>query len=67
MRPKLREACSGVTAIFHEAAQVSVPQSVKDPVGSYEINVMGTLSVLEAARHAGVGHVVFAASLGGLR
>jgi UDP-glucose 4-epimerase len=59
---KLARACEGVEAIFHEAAQVSVPQSIQDPVGSYETNVMGTLSVLEAARHAGVGHVVFAAS-----
>ena len=59
---KLQQACRGVEAIFHEAAQVSVPQSVHDPVASYQINVMGTLCVLEAARHAGVKHVVFAAS-----
>ena len=58
----VRQACRGVSAIFHEAAQVSVPQSVKDPFKSYEINVTGTLRLLEAAREAGVKRFVFAAS-----
>lgn len=48
--------------VFHEAAQVSVPASVRDPVASYRINVMGTLTVLEAARAQGVPKVLFAAS-----
>ncbi len=52
----------GVEGVFHEAAQVSVPRSVEDPEASYEVNVMGTLRVLEAARGAGVQHVIFAAS-----
>ncbi len=55
-------ACEGVTGIFHEAAQVSVPESLKRPLHSYEVNVMGTLHLLEAARAAGVGRLVFAAS-----
>lgn len=58
----VREACQGVDGIFHEAAQVSVPQSVEDPVGSYEVNVTGTLRLLEGARAAGVERFVFAAS-----
>jgi nucleoside-diphosphate-sugar epimerase len=57
-----REACRGVTAVFHEAAQVSVPQSVKDPAKCYAINVGGTLTMLEAAREEGVRRFVFAAS-----
>lgn len=57
-----RRACEGVTGVFHEAAQVSVPKSIEAPVDSYEINVMGTLRVLEAARVQGVKRVVFAAS-----
>ena len=57
-----REACAGVRAVFHEAAQVSVPQSVQDPERSYEINVIGTLRLLEAARAKGVERFVFAAS-----
>lgn len=61
--PKLcARATDGIEAVFHEAAQVSVPRSVEDPRSSYEINVMGTLNVLESARAAGVHSVVFAAS-----
>lgn len=55
-------ACEGVRGVFHEAAQVSVPESVADPEKSLTVNVMGTMRVLEAARSAGVEGVVFAAS-----
>lgn len=55
-------AAEGVQGIFHEAAQVSVPRSVEDPRASYQVNVNGTLNVLEAARASVVEHVVFAAS-----
>ena len=59
---RVREACRGADGIFHLAAQVSVPESIADPVRSYEINVTGTLRLLEAARAEGVERVVFAAS-----
>ena len=55
-------ACAGVRGVFHEAAQVSVPESVADPEKSLSVNVMGTMRVLEAARKAGVEGLVFAAS-----
>ena len=55
-------ASAGVSGVFHEAAQVSVPQSIELPERSYGVNVMGTLNVLEAARGAGCERVVFAAS-----
>ncbi len=55
-------ACEGVAGVFHEAAQVSVPQSIAKPVRSYEVNALGTLHVLEGARRHGVPRVVFAAS-----
>ena len=55
-------ACEGVQHVFHEAAQVSVPRSLERPLESYEINVMGTLRLLEAARKARVRSFVFAAS-----
>lgn len=55
-------AMRGVRGVLHEAAQVSVPRSVEDPVASYAINVTGTLNLLEAARHAKVESFVFAAS-----
>ena len=55
-------AVGRVEGIFHEAAQVSVPESLADPGRSYLVNVMGTQRLLEAARSHGVGRVVFAAS-----
>jgi UDP-glucose 4-epimerase len=57
-----RLAVVGARGVFHEAGQVSVPGSVEDPVRSYDVNVNGTLRLLEAARSAGVKRVVFAAS-----
>ena len=58
----VRELAEGQDWIFHHAALVSVPGSIDDPVGCYEINLAGTLSVLEAARQAGVKRVIFASS-----
>ncbi|MDM8536390.1 SDR family oxidoreductase [Desulfobacterales bacterium HSG17] len=58
----LTQAAKGCEIIFHEAAQVSVPKSVEDPVTSAMINDMGTLQVLEAARQNGVKRVVLASS-----
>ena len=58
----LRAACRGVDYVFHEAAVASVPKSVEDPLGTNDINLNGTLQVLEASRHASVKRVMFAAS-----
>lgn len=55
-------ACAGAAGVLHQAAQVSVPRSIEDPIASYEINVTGTLRLLEAARQAGIERFVFAAS-----
>ncbi len=52
----------GVHGVLHEAAQVSVPESVQDPVRSYEVNVNGTMNLLEAARKAGASRFLLAAS-----
>jgi len=48
--------------IFHQAAVVSVPQTVNNPVDSAMVNDMGTLFVLEAARKNNIKRVVFASS-----
>lgn len=58
----LREAASDCGYVFHEAAMVSVPESVEHPDRCAEINIMGTERVLEAAKVAGVERVIFAAS-----
>ena len=52
----------GCDVIFHQAAVVSVPQTVEDPVGSAMVNEIGTLSVLESARKHNVKRVVLASS-----
>ena len=52
--------------IFHLAAQADVRVSVADPVFDAEVNLIGTLRILEGARKAGVQRVVFAASGGTL-
>ncbi len=61
-RETMDKAVDGCTAVFHEAALGSVPRSVKDPVTSHDVNVNGTVNVLEAARAAGVKRIAFAAS-----
>lgn len=53
---------AGVDGIFHLAALVSVPLSLAEPRRSFEINVGGTINVLEASRTTGVRHVVLASS-----
>ena len=52
--------------VFHLAAQADVRVSVADPVFDADVNVIGTLRVLEGARSADAGRVVFAASGGTL-
>ena len=59
----LLERCiAGCRYVFHQAALGSVPGSVKEPVRYYDVNVTGTINVLEAARAAGVQRLMFAAS-----
>jgi nucleoside-diphosphate-sugar epimerase len=61
-RPTVDRAVDGCEAIFHQAALGSVPRSVEDPVTTHDVNVNGTVTLLEAARAAGIRRVVFAAS-----
>lgn len=56
----VRRAMEGVTGVFHEAALVSVFDSVNRPADCHAINATGTLNVLLAARDAAVRRVVFA-------
>ena len=61
-RATVDSAAGGCAAIFHEAALGSVPRSVAEPAYSHDVNVNGTINVLEAAREAGIRRLVFAAS-----
>jgi nucleoside-diphosphate-sugar epimerase len=56
----------GPEVIFHLAAQSKVRPSVEDPIRDAEVNVLGTLRVLEAAVAAGTRKVVFTSSGGAI-
>jgi UDP-glucose 4-epimerase len=52
----------GVDYVFHLAAMISVPESMRQPVECTEINTIGTLVVLEEAGRAGVKKLVLSSS-----
>lgn len=52
--------------VFHLAAQVSVTNSTKDPIKDAQINVIGTLRLLEASRHSGIEKFIFSSTGGAL-
>jgi len=58
----VKKAVKGIEIILHEAALPSVPRSINDPITSNEVNVGGTLNILDAAKDANVKRVVFASS-----
>jgi UDP-glucose 4-epimerase len=60
------EAMTGVAAVVHLAAAGSVVESVASPWDNFEVNVRGSLTVLDAARRAGVERVVLASTGGAL-
>ncbi|MCE5302944.1 MAG: SDR family oxidoreductase [Planctomycetaceae bacterium] len=55
-------AVEGVDCVFHEAALASVPASLERPLASHAACTTGVVTVLDAARRAGVRRVVYAAS-----
>jgi UDP-glucose 4-epimerase len=55
-------AVAGCDTVFHLAALASVAKSVEDPLASHAACATGTLTVLDAARRAGVRRVVYAGS-----
>jgi len=58
------EAIRGVEVVFHLAASVGNKRSIDHPILDAEINVLGTLRVLEAARKTGVRKIVVSSSAG---
>lgn len=56
------KATAGADIILHQAALGSVPRSLSDPLTTHDVNVNGTLNMLEAARHNNVPVFVYASS-----
>jgi UDP-glucose 4-epimerase len=59
---RVAESVRGINVIFHEAAFVSVPESMEKPQECFDVNIAGTSMLFEAARKAGVQRVVIASS-----
>ena len=55
-------ACDGVDYVLHQAAWGSVPRSIEMPLYYEEVNIRGTLNMMEAARQNGVRKFVYASS-----
>lgn len=58
----VRDAVNGVDFILHQGALPSVPRSINDPLTSNDVNILGTLNILEAAKEFHVKRVVNASS-----
>ena len=56
------KAVKGVDYVVHQAALASVPRSIDNPTASNQVNVQGTLNLLEAAHRHGVKRFVYASS-----
>ncbi len=61
-RDVVAEMVEGVDCVFHQAALASVPRSVEAPLDTNAACVTGTVTLLDAARRAGVRRVVYAGS-----
>ena len=57
-----KQACMGVDYVLHQAAWGSVPRSIEMPLLYEEINIRGTLNMMEAATECGVKKFVYASS-----
>ncbi|MYM25898.1 Vi polysaccharide biosynthesis UDP-N-acetylglucosaminuronic acid C-4 epimerase TviC [Duganella sp. FT135W] len=55
-------ACAGAEVVLHQAALGSVPRSLENPQQTNDVNITGFLNMLVAARDAGVGRFIYAAS-----
>ena len=66
--PQLAEllAAERPEVVFHQAAQIDVRRSISEPLLDTEINVVGTVNLLQACAGSGVRRVVFASSGGAL-
>src|SRR5271165_4228973 len=59
----VRRAMDGCNALYHLAAVADIDQAINRPRETIEVNIMGTLNMLEAAREQRLGRFVFASSI----
>ena len=57
-----KKACEGIDYVLNQAAWGSVPRSIEMPLFYEEVNIKGTLNMMEAARQTGVKKFVYASS-----
>ena len=62
-REDVLKACKGATQIFHLAAVANVDDAYQKPVETVRINTLGTVNLLEAARHTRSDRFVFASTV----
>jgi len=60
----LKQSMHGVDVVFHLAAAVGNTRSIEQPLFDSEVNLLGTIRILEAVRNAGVSKVVYSSSAG---
>lgn len=65
-RKALTKAMEGCDAVVHLAADISVVDSVADPRRNFDVNVVGTLNLLETMRETGVSRLVNASTGGAI-
>ncbi len=49
-------------AVFHLAAQINVRESIKNPQHDVEVNIGGTLNILEAMKSSGCHRIIFSST-----
>lgn len=59
---KVKKTLKDARIVYHQAAVVSVQQSIQNPLQTKQVNVLGTKNVLKAAKENGVKRVVIASS-----
>ena len=62
IRGDIKNEFDNVDVVFHEAAQVFINKSIENPHFDADVNILGTLNVLEACRKKDVPKIVFASS-----
>ncbi len=59
---EVKKAMKDVDYVFHLAALISVPESIKNPIETEQINTLGTLNILKAAKEYNVKKVILSSS-----